>query len=246
MSDAAAPLPTVEQLIGLVEHNAGSDDPIARVIAAAGIKQHAERVGDELLDHFVNHARTQGCSWNDIGEALGVTRQAAQQRHRGLLGRLAQSLRPGHLQRFTPPARGAVIAAQKLARERGHTPIETEHVLLGLYADEARSDHGRPNFGVLALDRLGVDPAELRWFVDSERPPAPEPVARGHIPFGKDAKGALEGALQAASQLGHGYIGGEHLVLGIVSRPSSVGARALAAEGVTRDALFATVAELVT
>ena len=70
------------QLIATVEETA--DDPLGRIEAAATIREQIERLSDELLDHVVKEARAAGCSWAQIGDALGVTRQAAQQRHGGL------------------------------------------------------------------------------------------------------------------------------------------------------------------
>jgi hypothetical protein len=228
----------LEQLIAVIESD-DTADPIDRVAAAATLKDQMETLGDELLDHFVKEARDQGFSWNQIGEALGVTRQAAQQRHGGgLLGRLVEGLRAGKFQRFTPRARAAVIAAQTVARERGHDVIGTEHVLLALY------EIGEGNLGRAALDRLGVDPAALASFVDEANPPT-DATIRGHIRFGRDAKAALERTLAAALDLGHNYIGCEHLVLGVAAVEDGVGARALAAQDVTTATLHPAVVAVV-
>src|SRR5918995_1097747 len=165
----------LNELITAVEL-AGEDDPLARVSAAAALKDQIEALGDELLDHFVKEARDQGCSWTLIGDALGVTRQAAQQRHGGLLGRLVAGLTEGRFQRFTPRARAAVIAAQTAARDRRHPSIDTEHLLLGLFDPTARG-----NIAVKALARLGVDGATIERLVD-ERVSAGTAPGRGHLP----------------------------------------------------------------
>jgi Clp amino terminal domain, pathogenicity island component len=228
----------LERLIAVIESD-DTTDPLERVAAAATLKDQMETLGDELLDHFVKEARDQGFSWNQIGEALGVTRQAAQQRHGGgLLGRLVEGLRAGRFQRFTPRARAAVIAAQTVARERGHDVIGTEHVLLALY------EIGERNLGRAALDRLGVDPAALASFVDDANPPT-DATIRGHIRFGRDAKTALEQTLAAAVDHGHNYIGCEHLLLGIAAVDDGLGARALAAQDVTTAALLPVVVAVV-
>lgn len=228
----------IGQLIDAIESDE-TTDPLDRVAAAASLKDEIESLGDELLDHFVKQARDQGCSWNQIGEALGVTRQAAQQRHGGgLLGRLVEGLQAGKFQRFTPRARAAVIAAQTVARERGHDLIGTEHVLLALY------EAGPGNLGRVALDRLGVDAAALSSFVDEAHPPT-DATLRGHIRFGRDAKTALERTLATAVDLGHNYIGCEHLVLGVAAVEEGIGARALAAQDVTTAALRPVVVAVV-
>lgn len=226
------------QLIDVIESD-DSIDPLDRVAAAAALKDQMESLGDELLDHFVKEARDQGCSWNQIGEALGVTRQAAQQRHGGgLLGRVIDGLRAGRFQRFTPRARAAVIGAQTAARDRGHDQVGTEHVLVALYEAAGR------NLGVAALERLGVDRAALVAFVDEAHPPT-DAVQRGHIRFGPDAKAALERTLEAALELGHNYIGCEHLVLGLVAVDEGLGARALADQGATSDTIRPAVEAVV-
>ncbi len=167
-----------------------------------------------------------------------MTRQAAQQRHSGLLGRIVDGLKTGRFQRFTKRARAAVVAAQTIARDRSHQPIGTEHVLLGMYAA------GDGNLATAALDRLGVDQDALERFIDEQRPPGSSPI-RGHVRFGGDAKVALEGALDAAVELGHNYIGCEHLLLGI-SQGDGLGAHALADQGVAYDDLRPVVEALVT
>ncbi|HYZ98916.1 MAG TPA: Clp protease N-terminal domain-containing protein [Acidimicrobiales bacterium] len=227
----------LDELIAAVE-TSGAEDPLDRLAAAAAIKDQVEALGDELLDHFVKSARDQGCSWTQIGDALGVTRQAAQQRHGGLLGRLVEGLADGKFQRFTKRARAAVIAAQTAARDRQHTWIGTEHVLLGLFAN----DDG--NVGASALERLGVDRATAERLVDERVPPGEKPV-RGHLPFTPLAKEALELALREALRLGHNYIGCEHIVLAVRRVEDGVGAKVLAERGVSYDELRSTVIALL-
>jgi hypothetical protein len=98
-----------------------------RIEVAATLKNQIEAMGDDLLDHFVTQARNQGRSWTQIGEALGVTRQAAQQRHGGFLSKVADlltdakaTLPGGAGGRFTKRARASVVAAQVAARDRHH------------------------------------------------------------------------------------------------------------------------------
>ena len=65
----------VNELIAAIEEG-GDADPLARVAAAAALKDEIEAIGDELLDHFVKDARAEGCSWTQIGDALGMSRQS--------------------------------------------------------------------------------------------------------------------------------------------------------------------------
>jgi hypothetical protein len=223
----------LKSLIGNIE--AGTDDPIARVEAAAAVKQQIEAVGDELLDHFVAAAREQGCSWTQLGEALGVTRQAAQQRQGGLLGRLVDGLKSRKFQRFTERARTAVIEAQAIARRRNHAIIGTEHVLAAL-ASDAESVAAR------ALAHFGVSRADIEAWLDE--PETTVTPIRGHIPFTANCKKALELALREAIALGHNYIGTEHLLLGLRRTTDGRAAELLAGRGVELEPLRTVVVEI--
>jgi ATP-dependent Clp protease ATP-binding subunit ClpA len=123
-------------------------------------------------------------------------------------------------ERFTDRARRSIVLAQEEARQLHHNYIGTEHVLLGLLAEEqglaARAAQG---FGLtLAVGRedvlaiIGRGKQELRI---------------GHIPFTPRAKKCLELALREALQLDHDYIGTEHILLGIVREGEGVGAHIL-------------------
>ena len=68
-------------LVEQVEDTAISDEPLDRLSAAMGVKAEMDDLTDTLIGHFVDQARRAGCSWSEIGEAMGVTKQAAQQRH---------------------------------------------------------------------------------------------------------------------------------------------------------------------
>ena len=226
----------LDALIRSVNESAG--DALERVSSAALLKDSFEQLGDELLDHFVAEARQAGRSWTHIGEALGVTRQAAQQRHSGLLDRLVSRLSEGRFKRFTPGARTAVVEAQAAARDRRHAHIGTEHVLIGLFAA------GDGDLAVRALDRLGADRVSVERLIATRAPRGETPVT-GHIPFTPNAKKTLERALREARSLGHSHIGTEHIVLALRQVDEGVAAQVLADAGVTYDDLRTTVLDLV-
>jgi hypothetical protein len=215
----------LNELIEAVE-DSGAVDPLERVAAAATIKDQVAAIGDELVDHFVAQARAAGCSWTQIGEALGVTRQAAQQRSGGPMGRLLKRLTHGTFTRFTKRAKAAVIAAQTVARDRHAPAVETEHLLLALFA----GDDG--NVAVAALGRLGVDRAAVERAVDERVGPGAA-VVRGHLPFSARAKKTLELTLREALRLGHNYVGCEHIVLALRRVEDGLAAQILADLGVT-------------
>ena len=169
-----------------------------------------------------------------------MTRQAAQQRHGGLLGRLVAGLKESKFRRFTPRARAAVIAAQTAARDRRHASIDTEHLLLGLFDATARG-----NVAVKVLARFDVDGAVVEGLVD-ERVPRGSELVRGHIPFTPRAKKVLELTLREALRLGHNYIGCEHILLALRREKQGVAAQILAERGIESAQLDAAVREILT
>jgi hypothetical protein len=224
----------LDSLIAEVEERSSSDEPLDRLSSAALRHEELAEQADQLLDHFVQAARETKCSWAQIGEVLGVTKQAAQQRHgrwqprrttdliKGWLGK-----RPGLFQRFTPRARNSVVLAQEAARSMGHDHVGTEHVLLGIL--------GNPEgVGAKALARWSLTPADVEHDIE-ERVGRGDAAGPGHIRFDPKAKKSLELALREALQLGHNYIGTEHLVLGVVRTDGGVAAAILGDRGITPD-----------
>src|SRR5438270_9068344 len=141
-------LPDLDRLIAAVAESAATDEPLARLAAAARARDELDAITEALLDHFIEEARQAGCSWSQIGNVLGVSKQAAQQRHtatqsvaRQILTRLttrASSERgPGLFTRFTPRARAAVANPQDPSRRLRHGSIRTEHVPLWPMAEAA-------------------------------------------------------------------------------------------------------------
>ena len=127
-------------------------------------------------------------------------------------------------ERFTDRARRVVVLAQEEARDLDHNYIGTEHLLLGLC-------HEGAGVAVAALEALGVSLAAVREQVGvivgrGSQPPS------GHIPFTPRAKKVLELSLRESQQLGHEYIGTEHLLLGLVREGQGVAARVLGNLGV--------------
>ena len=122
-------------------------------------------------------------------------------------------------ERFTNRARDVVKLAQVEARRLDHDYIGTEHVLLGLV--DVPED-----IGAKALAALGVEASAVRAAVErivGRGEGAPE----GHVPFTPRAKKALELSLREALQLGHNYIGTEHIVLGLIREGKGVAAQVL-------------------
>ena len=149
---------------------------------------------------------------------------------RWVSGRLVQPRKPpnpnhpfgGRLtlfERFTDRARRVVVLAQEEARLLNHCYIGTEHILLGLI-------HEGEGVAAKALESLGISLEAVRSQVEEiigQGGTAPS----GHIPFTPRAKKVLELSLREALQLGHNYIGTEHILLGLIREGEGVAAQVL-------------------
>ena len=122
-------------------------------------------------------------------------------------------------QRFTDRARRVVVLAQEEARMLNHDYIGTEHILLGLIQEGG-------GVAARALESLGISLDAVRQQVEGVIGRGQQ-VPPGHIPFTPQAKKVLELSLREAMQLGHNYIGTEHLLLGILHEGDSVAAQVL-------------------
>jgi ATP-dependent Clp protease ATP-binding subunit ClpC len=123
-------------------------------------------------------------------------------------------------ERFTDNARAVVVAAQEETRSFRHGRIGTEHILLGLY-------HSPGGIAVEALQQLGITREMVRTDVESMIGRGDSPLT-GHIPFSPRAKKVLELALREALQLGHNYIGTEHILLALEREGEGVAVKILA------------------
>ena len=126
-------------------------------------------------------------------------------------------------ERFTNRARRVLVLAQEEARLLNHAFIGTEHILLGLI-------HEGDGLAAQALDALEVSLEAVRAKVEETIGMAGTPPS-GSAPFTPRAKKVLELSLREAMQLGHGYIGTEHLLLGLVREGEGVAATVLVGLG---------------
>jgi ATP-dependent Clp protease ATP-binding subunit ClpC len=130
-------------------------------------------------------------------------------------------------ERFTDRARRVVVSAQDEARQLDQNYIGTEHILLGL-VHEGNGVAGK------ALESLGISLDEIRQRVE-ETIGRGQHASSGHIPFTPRAKKVLELSLREAQQLGHHYIGTEHILLGLISEGDGVAAQVLTSLGADHD-----------
>ena len=122
-------------------------------------------------------------------------------------------------ERFTDRARRVVVLAQEEARMLNHNYIGTEHILLGLI-------HEGEGVAAKALESLGISLEGVRAQVE-EIIGQGQQAPSGHIPFTPRAKKVLELSLREALQLGHNYIGTEHILLGLIREGEGVAAQVL-------------------
>ncbi|MDN6814873.1 MAG: AAA family ATPase, partial [Corynebacterium variabile] len=122
-------------------------------------------------------------------------------------------------ERFTDRARRVVVLAQEEARALNHNYIGTEHILLGLI-------HEGEGVAAKALESMGISLEAVRTEVEDIIGTGGHPPS-GYIPFTPRAKKVLELALREALQLGHKYIGTEHILLGLIREGEGVAAQVL-------------------
>jgi ATP-dependent Clp protease ATP-binding subunit ClpA len=141
-------------------------------------------------------------------------------------------------ERFTDRARRVVVLAQEESRLLNHDFIGTEHLLLGLI------DEGE-GVAALALAALGIRLDAVRAKVE-EIVGQGESTPSGHIPFTPRAKKVLELSLREALDMGHNYIGTEHLLLGLLREGEGVGATVLVGLGADLDSVRQKVIQILT
>jgi len=140
-------------------------------------------------------------------------------------------------ERFTDRARRVVVLAQEEARMLNHNYIGTEHILLGLI-------HEGEGVAAKALESMGTSLDAVRAQVE-EIIGQGQQAPSGHIPFTPRAKKVLELSLREALQLGHNYIGTEHILLGLIREGEGVAAQVLVKLGADLNRVRSTVIQLL-
>jgi hypothetical protein len=225
-------VPSLDELITEVRGQAGGDQPLVLLERAALHAQHLGELSDALLSHYVDQARRAGHSWAEIGDALGVTKQAVQKRFTRDRQQVAG------WERWTKRAQRYVeVHVPAAATELGHNYIGTEHLLLGFYgepealAPRVLEDEGlRRDAVVVAID---------------------ERIPRGTGGSGADrtytprAWATLANCPREAVALGHNYVGTEHVLLSLLSGVGGIAAEVLGTKGITHDSARTRVVEFL-
>jgi len=131
-------------------------------------------------------------------------------------------------ERFTERARRVIILAREEAGRFRHDFVGTEHVLLGLIRDGE-------GIATAVLQRLGLRLETVKAEVERALAGFPKTLTFGEVPFTPQAKRVLELSIEEARQLGHNYIGTEHLLLGLMKEGQSIAAKILESLGARLD-----------
>jgi hypothetical protein len=215
--------PKLGDLIDTIERLHPDGDPLRRLQDAVQLGQHLDELADHLIGHFVDRARHAGASWTEIGQNMGVTKQAAQKR---FTSNNPEQLDLSQFARFTNLARKVTVAAQAAAISGGQAMIEPGHLVLGLL-------DAPDGLAARAMATLGATEEVVRAAVEPRLGPRVENAPKGHVPFSGQSKKVLELTVREALRLGHNYVGTEHILLGLLALGDVPGPDALAELGIT-------------
>jgi ATP-dependent Clp protease ATP-binding subunit ClpA len=214
---------SVAELVEAVRQQAPGA-PLDRVEAALTVSDELASCADELIGQFVGEARRAGCSWTEIGQRMGVSKQAARQRFADPRRRAPKAWSC----RLSAPCGGCLEAARREAAADGAAEVGTHHLLIGLF---------REGVAAAVLQELGVRADAVRGAarelfpggggLPGERPPQESAEARE----------ALQRAAAMAQQAGRGDVGTEHLLAALALDPGSRARRVLSHLGVSTAAI---------
>lgn len=183
-----------------------------RVAAALAVGEELTSGADELIGYFVAEARRGGCSWTQIGERIGVSKQAARQRF-AQLPPLASTGRP----QCQPRLLACLEAAGREAGADGAAEIGTHHQLIGLFHEGVAG---------AVLEKLGVRADAVRTAARELFPAGGQPGSQPP-PESAEARQAVQGAASLSQRGGACYVGTEHLLAALALDPGSRARRVL-------------------
>lgn len=192
------------------------DDPLEQLTDAVLAAQTLSETADHLIGHFVDQARRSGASWTQIGDAMGVSKQAVQKRFVPKEPATPNDMDPNAgFAKFTARARNVVVSSQNEARKAKNATITTAHLVLGLLSEPE-------SLAVVAMKAYSVTPERIREAATPLLPPAVADAPE-LVPFDGEAKKVLELTFREALRLGHNYIGTEHLLLALLEVENGAG-----------------------
>ncbi|GAA0990055.1 Clp protease N-terminal domain-containing protein [Acrocarpospora macrocephala] len=218
----------MDDLISVIKDRRPDGDALDYLTEAVVVGEHLGEQADLLVGHFVALARVSGATWSEIGQSLGVTKQAAQKR---FVRRVPPDNAEADLRtfaRYTDEARAAVVQAQQEAQRARHDHIGPEHITLALL-------HQPETSAAKAIEALGVPLDVVRESITSRLEPPSETAPTGPVPFAAQGKQALELTHAEALRLGHDHVGVEHVLLGLLSLGDGPVVAEFARLGVTKE-----------
>ncbi|WP_248962637.1 Clp protease N-terminal domain-containing protein [Sphaerisporangium perillae] len=229
----------LDDLINYIRSQHAEGGALQQLSGAVLLSEHLGEVADHLIGHFVDQARKAGASWTEIGQSMGVTKQAAQKRF------VPKSGEPFDLTtfaRYTDRARHVVVASRQEALDSGHGYIGTEHLLLGLL-------HEPEGLAARAMEVLGAPLDRVRQAAVAALGPVVAPAVSGQaaeeVAFTADSRKVFALSVREALRLGHNYIGTEHLLLALLSTEDVAAAQVLTSLGVTKEGVEAWTLEIL-
>lgn len=214
-------LADLDELIAEVDRTCPTVDWVERLRVAGELAAKLRALGDDLVTEFVEHARFHNRPWAEIGTALGVTRQAAQQRFLAPHKEYPSS-------DFSEELQVAMPAIKQVAVAHRHNYIGTEHVLLGITTEENSATRG--------LESLGVSVADLRRALE-DRMTLGASAAAERIAFTPYARKVVAFAQEIATGHGVSTIACVDVLAGLVRLGRGFAAQYLRGLGVSEEGL---------
>jgi Clp amino terminal domain, pathogenicity island component len=198
---------TLNVLIDEVRSGFEDAPALDRLTRAVDISGQVAELGENLVGFYVDEARRSGATWSEIGQRLGVSRQAVQKR---FIPSAESKDRSGFWDRASIELRGAIEAARRQAQARRKTYLGTEHLLLGII--EHPQDHASR-----VLAACGANPVTLRGAIDGRVGTVTDESLPDETPFTQLALASLQHALREALRANASSIDTIHLALGLIT-----------------------------
>jgi hypothetical protein len=217
----------LDQIITAIDTAQAAGEPLDRVAAAREVAARLEAFAHHVVAHYVDEARREGASWTDVGAALGVTRQAAQQRFVPAEGGAAAG-RTSATVPYSSRATVVLEAVQTSVREQ-HQNVTDLHLLLALMDN-------RSGGAIAVLKGLNRRTADVRKFARATLAAESARSSRSAT-LARTAARTLDVATREALRLGADNVGTEHLLLALSRDEQSPAGRVLAEAGLSYPAL---------
>jgi hypothetical protein len=218
---------TLDALINEVRGGFEEAPALDRLTRAVDLSGQVSELGENLVGFYVDEARQSGATWREIGERLGVSRQAVQKR---FIPSAESKDRAGFWDRASTELRSAVEAARRQAQARRKTYLGTEHLLLGII--EQPKDHASR-----VLAACGADPVTLRGAIDGRIGTVTDEPLPDETPFTQLALSSLQHALREALRANASSIDTIHLALGLITVGNGVAHDVLVTLGISYERL---------